>query len=766
MEIHQGSKSVAEEMMATADAIRKRIKNSPAAAAPVQALAKGFCGAFRLGGSVAWGAKSDAEIRSTVVGWYPAAKAVYKTVGRVPGAEFIVHTLFQQESDLLAAMAVPQPVVGRLTRCTGLSNCAHAECDIKELVVVEFSFGSRQSIPLASDSDQEAKRKLAKEIQSAVEKLASRPLVDDAYLKIAHAIQKSTVFAYLVLHSVSDVKKLVDAEKELKGAVRNAAAVAVDVPNDPALRLCSKCKERGHNDSLCSRIYGGPFAVKALFIDPVSELGRQQIETDHKEWGTVHSIFTGLRIGVKQPRRLVWLTYETQEQAAAGYERLYAKYHPLLTDAFLGVFPDRAEAKCEECGSRHTNGSCIKSRSKPTLYSDVARPAGQSQLGVRPQQLGDGSRLAARRGSTREFGRGGAPMDVCWQYWNTAKCKFGDQCKFRHARPVSDVKDAKSASSPGLGLDGKDALGLGGKDATSPRSPPAAAAPQKASVANRFAGLVGLDDGDGESKDSESKEEHGKADKQSGKDAKKSEPGRGKLQDRFLGERKAPAALDTQDDAVRRGFSISGEREDSASPRLSAKSISAAAADSAALPGAIAPSPSLASPLGGSSSSSSDTRVQVDLIDGNSNHPPALPRALTATAAVSAGKSGAAAPLSRTAREAGSVDDSDSQKSSQEMIGSTQPEPTQPEPSDLAARRSSAVSPVPHPPRIADKPAAVPRNTRSQSRSRPKTESGSPPSVSKSARERERKAGTTASGKAKANEKHTGGSAAASNASV
>ena len=548
------------------------------------------------------------------------AIAVYKTVGKVAGSDFdtsVVHTVFHTESDLLAAMSQPQVGVGRMMRCIGLCNCAHAEADINELVVLEFDFTARSAHPLFSAADQQAKIKAALEVQVAVEKLPSRPVVDATYIKIG--LFKPKVFVYTVLQSASEIKKLLGVESELKAALKNAVSVTVDVPNDPSLRLCSRCRGRGHNDRLCAKLFGGPFAIKAIFKEPVSELGRLQIEADHKDWKIeAQAIFTGLKIGVKQPRRLVFLTYSSKELAISAYEHFFGKYHSLLSESFLGQFPDRATATCEECGSRHRNGACTRPAREQT-ESDMIRPDVRSHQPVNAVQL----RRDTRRSSTDDRR---APKGACFAYWYSAFrgkpfCDRRDVCPFKHT-----VHSSVSSSSDGLGL----GVGSQASDGVDQKSVPSAAGRASAHShpsapgsslgrglgsgsftgrshdflsANSFSALADLEGESKESKDSDGDSLGSLSGKESDRNGKDS-----KIESGDAGWPELPARVgrERKERKLDVGSSHVGAGQEP-------KSLSTGAATAmAASPGATSPL-SAASSAGGVSSSSPDGDMQAEV---------------------------------------------------------------------------------------------------------------------------------------------------------
>jgi hypothetical protein len=419
----------------------QRVMNeNNAAAVPVQSAPKpvrGWCGVLDKAGAAFWDRKTEADVVSIVQGWFPAARAVYET-RIVQAEEFLVHVVFPSEQALLDARKVEQKA-GFLSRCVGMHNCAHKEEQVAELVVLELFYSSPKSRPPCESAQQ--RLAIQRSLVKAVQELPGKPNVEKAWIKVKHG-SNASLFAYLVMKGDSDVGKVVAEEKKLHGTLGSAKTV-VDVPNSKAFQCCRECKGRGHNDSLCTKVYGGPFAIKAVFAEPLSELGRQQIVESHTAWGPVNAIFTGSKIGVKQPRCVTYLTYDTQDQLLAAGKLFHAQYkaHLLYICAMDG--PARKSA-CEECGDHHAVHRCSfkreveREKALPARYCDVVGAV--SQPASRPAAAAPRAQ-AAQSAATAVQSSQSQVMGQCFQWAESGgNCSFGSACKYIHRKPTAEER--------------------------------------------------------------------------------------------------------------------------------------------------------------------------------------------------------------------------------------------------------------------------------------------------------------------------------------
>jgi hypothetical protein len=175
----------------------------PAVAAPKPVL--GWCGVFSKNGVVFWDNKTKESVCALVSGWFPASVAVYETQS-VKQDECLIHVVFPSEPALLNAISQEHKSVGSLRRCMGYFNCSHAECQIKELVVVSLVWSSLKLRPPVQSLEEQ--QVLQRAVSKTVQALPGKPKVDRSWMK--HAVgSRASAFVYLALHSESDVAAVV-----------------------------------------------------------------------------------------------------------------------------------------------------------------------------------------------------------------------------------------------------------------------------------------------------------------------------------------------------------------------------------------------------------------------------------------------------------------------------------------------------------------------------------------------------------------------------
>ena len=388
-------------------------------------LEKGWCGVFSKDGALYWDHKTNAEVAALVKTWFPKHKAWYNTGF---SDENLVHVVFETESDLMEAMRFKPPRgLDSLARCRGSAfNCAHTDAEIKELVIFELLWSHmKMRGPVTSAQD---KKDMCNSVKKFVRALPGHPEVDAVWVK--PAMLKPAASVFLAMHLPEDVEKLIAVESKLKGAGVNATSVSLNVPNSQALRRCVHCKERGHGGvDMCPTVHGGPYAIKLIFRTPVSELGRQKIEEMHREWGPFHSIFTGNKIGVKQPRRCVYVTYKDEADLKTSCQKLLSCLHD-TAECSVVVGSERVKS-CEECGNgSHAIRNCPvvnpqqgKIEIPQSSYSLVAS---KSAAAPRPFARQVGGPPGYREPTHRE----------CYKFVEQGWCYFGENCKFLHPKDI------------------------------------------------------------------------------------------------------------------------------------------------------------------------------------------------------------------------------------------------------------------------------------------------------------------------------------------
>jgi len=410
--------SVADRWSSLVAAFKAQLPDASAASAPKPS--KGWCGSFdKSRGRKVWD-KSDAEVCSMVQAWFPSSQAVYTTRSDNLD-EHLVHVSFGTEGALVDAMKVEHKEVGHLVRCHGVYGCAHTECQIPELVVLDMGWARSSLVPPVGTHNE--RRNLVALVSRLVQALSGAPVVDSGWCKPALSGGKAKVYVYLVMHTMSDVEKLCSAEAKLSGFAGSASAV-VDVPNSPALQRCAVCKVKGHNDKeMCINVYGAPFAIKAIFNDAVSEIGRREIEALQKTWGSFHSVFTGCRIGAKVPRHLVYLTFPSEQLLFESAPLFLTAYSSFIRNSCVMVGNARTKGCCEECGAfEHSLNQCpLTRRNAKKDYREYAQAAGAPQSGASQSP----SPVSTVAGPPMAFG-------LCWEFVRTGGCRFSPGCRFSH----------------------------------------------------------------------------------------------------------------------------------------------------------------------------------------------------------------------------------------------------------------------------------------------------------------------------------------------
>lgn len=411
-------------VMAFEKAKQNAINSPVSAAAPV--LVKVWCGVLK--GARVFDGLDEAGIRVKVAAWFPEARAIYKMH---VDKEFAVHLQFPEEKQLVEAMSKEAKAVGlsQLMRCVALSgrcNCAHREKELAELVTIRMDFSSLDAMPV-KDNDSAGKADFGRKAKHLVEALDSKPTVDYSWVRVRGNREKPAVFVSLVLHVFSDVDKVLAAEGQLRSLASNAVSVGVDVPNSPRYQICSACGLRGHNDALCKAKFGGPLAAKVIFNSPIDEVNRQQFERFFEEKKLAFcAIYTGLQIGVKQPHRCVWLTFDSTESCEAGSTAFFTHWRPLIKEMDVGRFPERAKAKCGDCGSPfHVANSCHLLMPQTSNGSLAFRNA-VAQSSAVPAPADHSSHRSAEVIWWNEM-----PYAVCFDFWHNGFCKYR-LCKFFH----------------------------------------------------------------------------------------------------------------------------------------------------------------------------------------------------------------------------------------------------------------------------------------------------------------------------------------------
>lgn len=405
---------------------------------PAPKLERGWCGVLQKDGAVFWDSKSDSDACILVKKWFPKSKAAYNTD---ISKDHLVHVLFETEVDLLEAMRMPMPnKLGFLRRCHGSAfNCGHRDGEIKELVVLELNW-SRQSLRGPIDTPAERKN-MARAVTKFVGALPGQPVVDDAWIKVS----KSFVGVFLAMHLPEDVDKLIKMEDQLGGAGVNASKATLSVLNSPALQRCLHCKERGHSGSdLCPTVHGGRFAIKAIFQTPVSEIGRQKIEEMHRQWGPFHSIFTGNKVGVKQPRRCMYVTYTDEKELKLSCENFLTTFHG-TAECSLVIGAGRIHA-CEECGIvGHALREC------PIANPRIEKFENHRQFSYSAAVSKAATAAPVRSTARPAIGQPGyrrPRWGECYQFVSTGDCSFV-QCKFRHPADIRVPEDHLVAQNAG-----------------------------------------------------------------------------------------------------------------------------------------------------------------------------------------------------------------------------------------------------------------------------------------------------------------------------
>jgi len=231
------------------------------------------------------------------------------------------------------------------------------------------------------------------------------------------------------MHTAADVEKILKDEKKLAG-LHLAMSVAVDVPNSPAMQLCSHCLARGHGSpEHCPKVHGAEFSIQAVFNDPVWEIGRKKIESLHANWGPVHSIFTGSKIGAKRPVKTVHLTYAKEEDMKAAVPHFLKAFQGQLKSARPLSGYARINC-CDECGALgHHQRVCDQDANRSIIQGAKWGPKGQAQP------------LSGQR-----RGRPARKLDWnCFQFRDNGTCSYGSNCKFLHVYVKAGDKKAQRA---------------------------------------------------------------------------------------------------------------------------------------------------------------------------------------------------------------------------------------------------------------------------------------------------------------------------------
>ena len=233
-----------------------------------RALGKGWCGVLQWDRAAILNRASTSDMNVTINSWYQGAQGIYTTK---LSHESLVHVSFATEQELLDAMQ-RESKAGLLHRCSGRHySCAHLDDQIKELVVLNMEWSSSRMQP---PMDGAAEKGFLEEVKKKVSSSCGA-VVDKMWLRKASNSTRAKCYVHLQLHSSADVDKVLKVEKKFAD-LHNAMAVAVDVPNSPAMKLCSHCQARGHGNPIhCPKMHVEEFAIQAVFNESVSETDKR-----------------------------------------------------------------------------------------------------------------------------------------------------------------------------------------------------------------------------------------------------------------------------------------------------------------------------------------------------------------------------------------------------------------------------------------------------------------------------------------------------------